>query len=90
MKKCIFLTGSMRIPLQMSKCNIGTNSTYLSMNSFNNNTGMTIQSGNEEANVTTSDNLLLQSTTNSSSQRWTTSTTRNLNGSNQRTSLELS
>ncbi|XP_070502684.1 tachykinin-like peptides receptor 99D isoform X2 [Chironomus tepperi] len=80
--------GSVRVPLQMSKCNHNTNSTYFSMNSFNNNnnnnTNMTIQSGNDETNVTTSDNLLLQSTTNSS-QRW--ATTRNLNGNGQRTSL---
>lgn len=81
--------GSVRMPLQMSKCNHNTNSTYFSMNSFNNNnnnntTNMTMQGGNEETNVTTSDNLLLQSTTNSS-QRW--ATTRNLNGNGQRTSL---
>ena len=79
--------GSVRMPLQMSKCNHNTNSTYFSMNSFNNNnnnTNMTIQGGNDETNVTTSDNLLLASTTNSS-QRW--ATTRNLNGNGQRTSL---
>jgi len=75
------------MPLQMSKCNHNSNSTYLSMNSFNNNnnnTNLTIQGGNDETNVTTSDNLLLQSTTNSS-QRW--ATTRNLNGNGQRTTL---
>lgn len=73
----------MRIPLQMSKCNHGTNSTYLSMNSFNNN-NLTTNGNNDETTVTAADNLLLHSTTNTS-QKWTT--TRNLNGNSQRTSL---
>lgn len=73
--------GSVRIPLQMTKCNQGANSTYLSMNSFNNN-NLTVPSVNDETNVTTSDNLLLQSTTTAANQHWT----RNLNGNSQRSS----
>lgn len=71
--------------IQMTKCpnHNTTNSTYLSMNSFNNNNLM-IQNGNDDANMETTDNLLLQSTTNSS-QRWNTSSARNGNG--QRTTL---
>lgn len=71
--------GSVRIPLQMSKCNHGTNSTYLSMNSFNNN-NLTVASVTDETTITTSDNLLLQSTTTAANQHWT----RNLNGNSQR------
>lgn len=73
--------GSVRIPLQMSKCNHGTNSTYLSMNSFNNN-NLTVPGVSDETNITTSDNLLLQSTTTTANQHWT----RNLNGNSQRSS----
>lgn len=72
--------GSVRIPLQMSKCNHGTNSTYLSMNSFNNNNTLTVPGVTDETTITTSDNLLLQSTTTAANQHWT----RNLNGNSQR------
>lgn len=74
--------------IQMSKCpnHNAANSTYLSMNSFNNNNLM-IQNGNDETNIETTDNLLLQSTTNASQQRvgWNLPNTRNGNG--KRTSL---
>lgn len=73
------ITGSVRIPLQMSKCNHGANSTYLSMNSFNNN-NLTVPGANEETTITTTDNL--QPTTAIASQHWT----RNLNGNSQRSS----
>lgn len=75
----IVASGSVRIPLQMSKCNHGPNSTYLSMNSFNNN-NLAVPGANDETNITTSDNLLLQSTTTAANQHWT----RNLNGNSQR------
>ncbi|CRK94894.1 CLUMA_CG008386, isoform A [Clunio marinus] len=73
--------GSVRIPLQMTKCNHGTNSTYITMNSFNNN-NLTVPNVNEETNITT-DNLLLQSSTSpNTTQHWT----KNLNGNSQRSS----
>lgn len=78
-----FPSGSVRIPLQMSKCNHGTNSAYLSMNSFNNN-NLTVPGATDETAITTSDNLLLQATPPPpiASQHWT----RNLNGNSQRSS----
>ena len=75
-----FYLGSVRIPLQMTKCNHGPNSTYLSMNSFNNN-NLTAPSVNDETTITTTDNL--QPTTTIASQHWT----RNLNGNSQRSSV---
>lgn len=75
----IRFTGSVRIPLQITKCNHGANSTYLSMNSFNNNT-LTVPGATDETAITTPDNLLLQPTTNTATQHWT----RNLNGNSQR------
>lgn len=76
----------MRIQMSKSTNHNTANSNYLSMNSFNNNNKLMIQNGNgnDDANMETTDNLLLQSTTNSS-QRWNASSARNGNG--QRTQL---
>lgn len=77
--------GSVRIPLQMSKCNHGANSTYLSMNSFNNN-NLTVPSANDETTITTATTDNLAPTTTIASQHWT----RNLNGNNSQRSSSTS